>query len=133
VTLDGTSDALGGPPVRYRNRELGPPHADVSVAGWYYIAVLVDLRSDPTPLTVTIDVSVTGDTRPGPGYQGGGTDPFGDRAGASGRAAGTSGERGLVASVRPLVWIGVPLLVLLSAGAVVGFVLVRRRRVRSPA
>jgi Ca-activated chloride channel family protein len=133
VTLDGTSDALGGPPVRYRNRELGPPYADVSVAGWYYIAVLVDLRSDPTPLTVTIDVSVTGDTRPGPGYQGGGTDPFGERAGGSGRAASAAGARGPGAGLGPLVWIGVPLVVLLLGGAAGVFALVRRRRGPSPA
>jgi Ca-activated chloride channel family protein len=128
VTLDGTSDALGGPPVHYRNRELGSPYADVSVAGWYYIAVLVDLRPDTTPLAVTLDVSVTGDTRPNPGYEGGDPDLFGDRAGGPGRSAGVSDAHGLVASAGPLVWVGVPMLVLLLGGAGGAVWLLRRRR-----
>jgi Ca-activated chloride channel family protein len=135
TTLDGTSDALGGPPVLYRNRELDTkPASDVSVAGWYYIAILVDLRPETTPLTVTLDVSVTGETQPRPGYLGdAGTDPFGDQSGRSAGAAGadaTEDSQSLVSA--KLLWLGVPLLLLLVAGAAVtGLILIRRRR--SPA
>jgi Ca-activated chloride channel family protein len=129
VTLGGTSGALAGPPVRYRNRELDTrPASGVSVAGWYYIAVLVDLRPETTPLTVTIDVSVTGETEPRPGYLGdAGADPFGERPGRSVGAAGSPDDGRRPVSVS-LLWLGVPLLLLLVGGAVVGILLIRGRR-----
>jgi Ca-activated chloride channel family protein len=118
VILNGLSDAIGGPPVRYRNRELDSVEADVSVAGWYYIAVLVDLRNDAAPLPVTIDVSVTGDTQPGPGYLGeAGNDPFG------GNTAASPAPRS-----RVLLWVGVGLLaVALLVTAVVVALVIRTR------
>jgi Ca-activated chloride channel family protein len=126
TTLNGLTDALGGPPVRYRNRELDTTESHVSVAGWYYIAVLVDHRPDTTPLSVTIDVSVTGNTQPRPGYLGDtGKDPFGDQSGGSARA---SGDTSTVADTGPLLWTGAALLALVLAGAAGGVVLVRRRR-----
>jgi Ca-activated chloride channel family protein len=136
VTLDGSADALGGPPVRYRNRELTSPQAEVSVAGWYYIAVMVELLPDPTPLTVTVDVSVTGQTQSGPAFGAdAGKDPFGDQSGGSARTAGAAGDDSgvfaTVANAAPLLWVGASLVALvLLAGGVGGMLAVRRRRSR---
>jgi Ca-activated chloride channel family protein len=140
-TLGGPAGSLGGPPVRYRNRELrGPgPASGVSLAGWYYISVLVDEKfGEPVDVPVTLEVSVGGETEPGPGYAGeAGRDTFGEQAPGEPRAPGDAAEeaRGLwstVADAGPLVWVGVPLLAVLLGGGLLITLLVMRRR-RTPA
>lgn len=67
-------DPVATPPVNYLNREkVGSK--DVSVAGWYYIAVkvgrdLADDYRDDVSVPVRLELSVTGKARPGPGYAG---------------------------------------------------------------
>ena len=128
-----SSGALDGPPVRYRNRELDDAVASgASVAGWYYISVLAEYSNAHVPMT--IEVSVTGDTHPVPEYDGDGQDPFGEKADRSRtptRTADTAaaGFWSNVSDAGPLLWVGIPLVVLI-AGGVGGWLLVRRRRVR---
>ncbi|WP_067861014.1 vWA domain-containing protein [Nocardia shimofusensis] len=58
-------------PIRYANRDLRRERAAQSVAGWYYIAVKVGPSSDDEtaqPVTVTIDLTVSGDPESGPTY-----------------------------------------------------------------
>jgi Ca-activated chloride channel family protein len=133
VTVPGEgspTDAIGGPPVRYRNRELGGFGSGVCIAGWYYLAVVAqnDVSEELTPVPVTLDVSVNGNAQPAPGYVGGDKDPFGDqKPGARRDPAGH--QRGLwstVANISPLLWGGLALLLLLAA--VTGILLIRRRR-----
>jgi Ca-activated chloride channel family protein len=139
VVVQGTgNDRLASAPVRYQNRppdwgsaplSLGPD----SIAGWYYISVYVDdfaVGDTPTPVPVTLEVSVTGKTDSGPAYKGEGGDPFGDQTGskASGRDKDDGGPLSALANAGPLLWVGVPLLLLLLAGGLVALLLLRRRR-----
>jgi Ca-activated chloride channel family protein len=140
VVIDDNGKPLSTTPVRYRNRpedwgssplSLGP----ASIAGWYYISVYVDdvyHPDQPTPVPVTVQLSVTDKTEGAPAYKGEVKNPFGEQ---TGRAAGgrdgddDGGPLSALANAGPLMWLGVPLfLLLLAAGAVVGLLLVRRRR-----
>lgn len=135
-TVPDAAGTLGGPPVRYRNRELtgtevGP---GVDLAGWYYISVLVDQTYEPKAVPLTIEVSVSGDTRPGPRYDGDtDTDPFGAQDGGPSRrptpiaAAATDGLWSTIADAGPLLWVGALLLALLGITAT-GLLVLRRRR-----
>jgi hypothetical protein len=119
--------------VRYRNRELDDTvGSGASVAGWYYISVLVDLSDTEVP--VTIELSVTGDTHPVPKYgDDAGRNPFGDQSGRSASRsprASTAAFGSDAGGGGPLLWVGIPLVVLLIAGVVTGWLVVRRRRVR---
>lgn len=138
-TMSRATDALGGPPVRYRNRELtGPrPAAGVSVAGWYYVSILVNPSlGEPVEVPVTLDVSVDGAVQSTPGYEAG-KEAFGEQSAgpAGGGQDAAQADRGLwsrVADAEPLIWLaGIPLLMLL-VGAVLAVVLLTRRR-RRPA
>jgi Ca-activated chloride channel family protein len=127
-----SSGALGGPPVRYRNRELTvtDPGVGARFAGWYYISVFADKRFEPLTVPVTLELTVDGRTAPRPGYGGDGKDPFGDLSGGSARsrAAAESGPGRWV-----LVGAGASVFsALLAAGAVGVFLLRRRRRTRTP-
>ena len=58
-------------PIRYANRDLRHERAAQSVAGWYYIAVKLGPSKDAEttePVTVTIDLTVSGDPEAGPTY-----------------------------------------------------------------
>jgi Ca-activated chloride channel family protein len=128
-------DAVGGPPVRYRNREIGGFESGVSIAGWYYIAVMAqnDLSKEKTPVPVTIEVSVNGNAQPAPGYVGGaGKDSFGEQAQGTRSSAGSTGqEKGFwstVATAGLLLWGGLVLLMLVAGAALAGLLLIRRRR-----
>jgi Ca-activated chloride channel family protein len=128
------SAAIGGPPVRYRNREIGGFEGGVSIAGWYYIAVHAqnDVSDEATPVQVTLEVSVNGNAQPAPGYVGGDTDPFGEQVPAArGDKGGADDEQGLwstVANAGPLLWGGLVLLLLVAAAALTSLMLIRRRR-----
>jgi Ca-activated chloride channel family protein len=134
VTVPGNAsptDAIAGPPVRYRNRELGGSGSGVCIAGWYYVAVFAqsDISEDRSAVPVTLDVSVTGDARPVPGYAGGaGGDPFGDQARGSGRDPAGADH---VATAGTLLWAGLVLILVVAGGALTGILLIRRRRTRS--
>jgi Ca-activated chloride channel family protein len=72
---------IATPPVNYLNREKFGSK-DVSVAGWYYIAVkvgrdLADDYRDDVGVPVRLEVSVTGTAGSGPGYAGNDADTFG--------------------------------------------------------
>jgi Ca-activated chloride channel homolog len=129
VVVPASADAIAGPPVRYRNRELAGAESGVSVAAWYYVAVSVqgDLSRDLTPVPVTLEVSVNGNAQPAPGYLGGGKDPFGDQAAGARRDAGGRGFWSTVSTAGPLLWGGLVVL-LVGFGGLVGVLLVRRRR-----
>ncbi|MEV6488607.1 VWA domain-containing protein [Actinoplanes sp. NPDC051633] len=142
--MPSNAEALASPPVRYLNRELSGANSFVSQAGWYYIAVLAadnNFNEAPLAVPVTIDVSVSGDVATAPGYRAGATETFGDRpadpaASQSATAApeprAADGEKTAferVASNGPLLWVGVPLLLVLIGGLV--FVLVQLTRRRS--
>jgi Ca-activated chloride channel family protein len=134
TTVPDAGEPLSGPPVRYRNRELKDDLVgrDVSVAGWYYISVLAEHTDSQVPMT--IEVSVTGNTHPVPKYDGDGQDPFGEKAGrsrsrASAPEAAAAGFWSNVSDAGPLLWVGIPLVVLI-AGGLGGWLLVRRRRFR---
>jgi Ca-activated chloride channel family protein len=132
--LPNAGDALRGPPVRYRNRELTAT-ASASIAGWYYLAVFVEANGSdqPDPVPVTLDVSVDGKTATPPGYLGTrGSDPFGDRSGGSG-GTDTHARSGWTARAHtaPLLIAGVPVLILL-AGAVGTMFALRRRKGTAP-
>jgi Ca-activated chloride channel homolog len=135
VPTGGSADAIGGPPVRYRNREVGGFTSGVSVAGWYYIAVVAKsvITEKPTPVPVTLEVSVNGNAQPAPGYAGdAGKDPFGDQATGPRRDSADAGQdQGLwstVANSGPLLFGGVVLLLLVAGGALALLLLNRRRR-----
>ncbi len=127
------SGALGSAPVRYRNRDLGnvEPSAGAALAGWYYISVLADRRYRPLPVPLTIEVTVTGDTAPRPGYAGDGGDPFGDLSGGARRGAGPATGDGRWSPIAVLA-VGLPLLALLLGAAATGAFLIRRRRAAGP-
>jgi Ca-activated chloride channel family protein len=131
ATVPDSGKPLSGPPVRYRNRELDDA-SEVSVAGWYYISVFAAHTDSQLP--VTIDVSVTGKTHPVPKYDGNGQDPFGEnaerpRSGTRAAATEAAGFWSNVSDAGPLLWVGIPLVVLI-AGVLGGWLLVRRRRFR---
>jgi Ca-activated chloride channel homolog len=135
VPAEGSKiDAIGGPPVRYRNREVGGYGSGVSIAGWYYIAVVAqnDVSEEPTPVPVTLEVSVNGNAGSAPGYVGGDKDPFGDQTPGPHRAfAKADGEQGLwsaLANGGPMLWGWLVLLLLLTGGALTSLLLIRRRR-----
>jgi Ca-activated chloride channel homolog len=135
VPTGGNADAIGGPPVRYRNRDVGGFGSGVSVAGWYYIAIVAKNYSvkEPSLVPVTLEVSVNGNAQPAPGYAGdAGKDPFGDQATGPRRdSADAEQDQGLwstVADSGPLLFGGMALLLLVTSGALALFLLIRRRR-----
>ncbi|MGH3878315.1 MAG: vWA domain-containing protein [Actinophytocola sp.] len=131
--LPASGDSLGGPPVRYRNRVLPGPEVGpgVAMAGWYYLSVLVDQTYEPRAVPVTLEVSVGTGTEPGPRYEGdGGADPFGDRGPAPDLVEPAGDRAGLAAAfgeTSPLLYVGIPLVVL-AIVLTVGLLLVRHRR-----
>lgn len=119
-----TVKTLAGPPVRYRNRELPStePGAAASVAGWYYISVFADAPVSASPVPVTLELTVTGDTGAAPYAE----SPFG--ADAPKTAPKTAAD---AAAGSPLwIWIiaAVALLILLATAAVIIVVYARFRR-----
>jgi Ca-activated chloride channel homolog len=146
VQLPGDAPAFTGRRIRYRNREQSLAAEDLgqSMAGWYYISIYyvrsLDLfgKDRELSISITVDVSLVGDAEPGPKYAGvSGSGPSGAGSPVAGRnALGGSGSPGLlsrVSSTSPLVWVGVPLLlVLLAAAGLATAILIRRRRRAAP-
>jgi Ca-activated chloride channel homolog len=136
IPIPDAPRVLASPAVRYRNREVNEVLNEVSVAGWYYLAVRADrdlTDEEAVGVPVTLDLSVNGQAQPEPGYAAD-AEVFGDQAAgmAAGKpgAAATRGKGGIlstVANTGPLLWAGVPVLLLLL-GAFTGLLVVRRHR-----
>jgi Ca-activated chloride channel family protein len=128
LVLPSNDPAMTTARVRYNNRTADDNGVRTqSVAGTYYIAVqLGPTAEDPgaaAPVPITLDVTVSGDTEPGPRYAQVNA-PFGERVPVEVPDAQATATRTVIA---PAGWVAIGVGALAVLGLVVAVVARRRR------